>query len=168
MAQMQFVDAQRAGEVVERPLTVGWHIDLADLPIETVVEKAVGEIEKEFALEGLLQAMETHAVFEQAIDDEIANAVGVLGSRLDAVDLRTEGLATRTGGAVFSHREFDEGDFAESDIAHASSMGIFAPAKLATRWAREFLGSASFAKRPDACLSGFHACVPPGLVWSPP
>jgi hypothetical protein len=68
MAEMQFVDAQGAGDVFQGPLTIVGHVDLPDFPIEAVVEKAVGEIEEELALERLLQAIQAHAVFEQASD----------------------------------------------------------------------------------------------------
>jgi hypothetical protein len=58
---------------------------------------------------------------KQAIDDHVTNAVGVLGSGLDAIDLGTRGLATGAVGAVISDRQFDDGDFAESDVANSFS-----------------------------------------------
>ena len=167
MAEMQFVvmPGKGAGEVFQGPLTIVGHVDLADFPIEAVVEKAVGKIEEELALERLLQAIQAHAVFEQAIDDHVTNVIGVLGSGLNAIDLGTKGLATGTVGAVFSDGQFDDGDFAESDVANASSMGIFAPAELtALRTGMRFSG-ATLSYDANARMNGFHACVPPGLVW---
>jgi hypothetical protein len=165
MAEMQFVDAQGAGEIFEGPLPIGGHVDLTDFPIEAVVEKTVGEVEEELALERLLQAVQAHAVFEQAIDDHVPNAVGVVRSWFDAIDLGTKGLATRAAGAVFSDGQFDDGDFAESDVANASSVDIFAPADLAALWTGESFWGAAFSNDANARLNGFHACVPPGLVW---
>ena len=53
MAQMEFVDAEGAGEVFECPLAVGGHIDLTYLPVEAVVEEAVGQIQKEIPLDSV-------------------------------------------------------------------------------------------------------------------
>ena len=126
VAQVQFVDAQGAGEMVEGPLAVGGHVGLADLPVEAVVEEAVGQVEEEVALQRLLQAIHAHAVVEQAVDDGFADAVGVLGSRFDALDLGAEGLAAGAAGAVFSDRQFDDEDLAESDVADRSCVGVLA------------------------------------------
>ena len=163
--QMDFVEAQRAGELGESPVPVVGQVGLPHHPVEAVVEKTVGEVEEELALERLLQAVQAHAVFEQAIDDHVPNAVGVVRSWFDAIDLGTKGLATRAAGAVFSDGQFDDGDFAESDVANASSMDIFAPADLAALWTGESFWGAAFSNDANARLNGFHACVPPGLVW---
>ena len=86
--------------------------------------------------------MQAHAVFKQTINDHVTNAVGVLGSGLNAIDLGTKGSRTGTVSAVFSDGQFDDGDFAESDVANASSMGIFAPAELtALRTGMRFSGA---------------------------
>jgi len=38
--------------VTKRPLAVAGHVDLADIPVEQIVEKAIGQIEMEIALQG--------------------------------------------------------------------------------------------------------------------
>ena len=82
-----------------------------------VVEEAIGEVEEEVALQGLLQAMETHAVIKEAADDGVANAVGVFGSWFDAWDLRAKRLAAVASGAVFSDRQFDEDDLCVGEMS---------------------------------------------------
>ncbi len=114
VAQVQFIDAQGAGEVRQGPLAVGGQVGLADLPVETVGQEPGGQVEEEVPLQGLLEAVHTHAVFEQAGDDGLADAVGVLGARVDAVDARAERRTTVAGGAVLSDRQFDEGDWANA------------------------------------------------------
>ncbi len=167
MAEVEFVDAQGAGELLKRPLPVRGQVDLADLPIEAVVQEAVGEIELEVAFQSVLQTIDAHAVFEQAIDDEIAHAIGILGAWLDAVDLRAEGLAARTGRAVFSDGQFDDHDLAEREFADRSSMSVFASSKLAALRTRIPLGGAFLLDDANARINGFHACVPHGLGWLP-
>ena len=168
MAEVQFVDAQGAGELFKGPLPVGRHVGLADLPVEAVVEEAVGEIEQEVALEGLLQTIHAHAVFEQAVNDEIADAVGVLGAWFDAVELGAKGLAAGAAGAIFSDRQLDDDNLAEREIANRSGMSIFARRGFAAMRTRKSLGGAALLHDAHTRLNGFHACVLPGLVWLPP
>src|ERR1700683_2169173 len=61
-AEMYFVDTERAGEILQGPLAVGGHIDLANLPVEAVVQKALGEIEVEIPLQCLAEPLHAHAV----------------------------------------------------------------------------------------------------------
>jgi hypothetical protein len=163
MAQMQLVDTQGAGEVLEGPLAIAGHVGLANLPVEAVGEEAIGQFEEEVALHGLLDAMEAHAIIEKAVDNSVANAVGVLGSWLDAFDARAEGLAAGAGGAVFSDRHFDEGDLAERDVADGSRVGGLPPSERAAVRAREGLRRTTPTE--NANTSGVHACVLDGLVW---
>ncbi len=165
VAQVQFVDAQSAREVRQRPLAVGGQIGLADLPVEAVVEEAVGQVEEEVALQGVLQPVEAHAVVEQAVDDGVANAVGVLGPRFDAWNLGTEGLAAGATGAVFSDGQFDEDDLAEGDVADAAGVGVLASAPLAAMRTRVGLGGTPSSENANARRVGIHACVLFGLVW---
>lgn len=163
MAQMEFVDTQGAGEMVEGPLAVAGHVDLANLPVEAVGEEAIGQIEVELPLHRLLQAMEAHAVIEEAIDDDFADAVGVAGSGFDAFDVGSERLAAVAGGAVFSHGQLDDDDFAQGDVADESCVGVLASSLGAALGAGEGLRGATLSKSPNT--GGFHACVLFGLVW---
>jgi len=163
MSEVEFVDAECAGEVGVCPLAVGGHVGLADFPVEAIVEEAIGEIEVEVALHGLLEAMEAHAVVEESVDDGLANAVGVFGSRFDSGGLGTERLAAVAVGAIFSDGQFDDDDFAEGDVADESGVCVFPPTVFATGGAWEGLGGTSLAE--NANRSGVHACVLFGLVW---
>src|SRR5262249_25537547 len=132
VAEMDFVDAQGAREVRQRPLPVRRQVDLADLPVEAVVEKAIGQFEMEIAPQGLAQSFHAHAVVEQPVDDRVADTVGVFGPRLDPRKACPEGLAAGAAGAVFSHLDFQDDDLAISDVADAAGMHRLAAAALAT------------------------------------
>jgi hypothetical protein len=74
----------------------------------------------------LLEAVETHAVIEQAVDNGVPDVVSVFRSGFDPFDLRAKGLAAGTAGAIFSDCQFEGNDFAISDVAYASRVGILA------------------------------------------
>jgi hypothetical protein len=147
---------------------MGGHISLADFPIEAVGKEAVGELQEEFSLQRLLQAMQAHVVFEKAVDDRFTDTIGIFGSRFNSVALRAKGLAAGAAGAVFSYREFNDHDLTEGDISNLPRVGVFASPELAAFWARKGLWGARFFDNANARLNGFHACVPLGLVWRPP
>jgi len=161
--QMQFVDAESAGKILECPLAVSGQVGLADFPIETVGEEPIGEIEMNVPLQGLLQAVNAHAIIEQAVEYGLADTVGVLGAGFDAFDLSTKCLAAIASGAVFSHREFDDNHFTQSDVANASGMSVFPLSQFTAVRTGKGLGSASLSN--NANTQGFHACVLVGLVW---
>jgi len=163
VTEVNFVDAQGAGEVFQAPLAIARHLDLADFPVEAVVQKAIGEIEIEIALEGLAQPFHAHAVVEQAVDDRIADAVGVFRARLDPLHLSSEGLATGAAGAVFSDFDFEQDDFAIGDIANAAAVNILAASFPAAMRTGKGLRGVREAFHANARLRGIHACVPPGL-----
>jgi len=147
---------------------IGVHVQLATLPVEAVVEKALGEIQVEIAVQGLAQPFHAHAVVEQAVEDGLADAVGVLGAGFDSCHLRAEGLAASTAGAVFSDLDVEDADLAVSDVANAARVRLLAVPQLATRGARESLRGAVAMYHADAGLNSVHACVPPGLEVSLP
>jgi hypothetical protein len=107
--------------------------------------------------------MDAHAVIEEAVDDGIADAVGVFGSWFDAWDLRAKRLAAVTSGAVFSDRQFDDDDLAESNVANESSVCVLPMSNPAALGTREGFWGATLAE--NANTSGIHACVLRGLVW---
>src|SRR5439155_20676886 len=106
---------------------------------------------------------DAHAVVEQAVDDRLADPVGVLGAGFDSLHLSPEGLAAATAGAVFSDLDFEDDDLAISDIANAAGVNSIASSLLAASGARKGLRGARDAFHTHARLHGIHACVPPGL-----
>jgi len=122
----------------------------------------------EVAVQGPAQPLHAHAVVEQAVEDRLADAVGVFGAGLDALDRGAEGLAAGAAGAVFSDADFEDEDLAIGEVADAARVDLFAAPRLATPRAREGHRGAVTAHHAGAWLNGFHACVPPGLGASPP
>jgi hypothetical protein len=110
--------------------------------------------------------MDAHAVLEESIDDGLTDAVGILGSGFDPFSVRTERLAAQTCGTIFSDGQFDANDFAESDVANETRVGVLPPAGFAAVGAGKSLGRTTLSV--NANTSGVHACVLCGLVWKPP
>jgi len=65
----------------------GGAVELADLPVEAVGEEAVGQLKEEVASHRLLDAVQAHAVVEEAVEDGLADPAGVSGARLDTGDV---------------------------------------------------------------------------------
>jgi hypothetical protein len=114
----------------------------------------------EIALQSKAHPFDAHAVVEQAIEDSLADTIGVLGAGFDSFHLVSEGLGTGTTGAVFSDLDFEHDNLARSKIANATDVNILAASLLA---ARKSLRGAKDVFRAYARLHGIHACVPPGL-----
>ena len=161
--EMDFVDAQGAGETLQGPLAVGGHVDLADLPSKAVVDKALGEIEMEIAAQRLAQPLHTHAVVEQTVEDRLADPIAVFRTGLDPFDPRPESLATRATGAVFSDGDVEDEDLLKGDIADRAAVRTLPPSPLATVGARIGFRGAPKLYHANAGLNSIHACVPPGL-----
>ena len=168
VAEMDFVDAQRTGELRQGPAAVLGHIDLADLPVQTVVDKTLGEIELEIAAHRFAEPFHAHAVVEQTIDDRRPDPVAVLRTRFDAFQPRPEGLAARAAGAVFSDGDFENHDLAEGEVADGTGMRLLASPPLATLRTRIGFRGAAQRYHAHARFEGIHACVPPGLGSSTP
>ena len=161
--QVQFVDAQGAREVVEGPPPVAGHVGLVDLPVEAVVEEAVGQVEEEVPPHRLRQPVGAHAVVEESVEDGVADAVGVLGSWLDALDTGPERLAAGTRGAVFSNRQFDDDALPVGDVADGSRVSGLPPPGRAALGAGEGLRSTTLPENANA--SSAYACVLLGSEW---
>jgi hypothetical protein len=114
----------------------------------------------EIALHGLPQSVHAHAIDEEAVDDHLANPVGVRGLGFDAFHRGPEGLATMEAGALFSDAEVDEENRAIGQVADAALVGSIAPGRRATVRTRISLGHAAAMHHADAGLNSIHPCVP--------
>ena len=162
VAEVQFIDAQGAGEVGQGPPAVGGQVGLADLPVEAVGQEAIGQVEEEVPRQGLLETVQAQTVVQEAVDHGVADAVRVPGAGFDAVDVRAEGVATVAGGAVLSDGQLDEQDVSVGEITDESGVGVLAAAGGAAGGAREGRGRATPSHDPNA---GVHAGVLRGWVW---
>jgi len=162
LAQVDFVDAQGAGEVLDGPLAVVGPVALADLPVQAVIDKAVGQLQVEVAGQSAAQPLDTHAVVEHAVEDGFTDAVGVLGAGQDALDLGAEGLAAATAGAILCGGQLDEQDLAVGEAADGARVGLLAVSGDAAAGAGVGGGGAAAAFDADGRLKVSHACVTPG------
>src|SRR4029077_509325 len=101
LTQVEFIDAQGAREMGQGPTAVGSAIELSRLPVEAVVEEAVGQVVVEVTPEGALDLPEAHAILKDAVEDSLTDLVVVVCLGLDALDLGAEGGAAVAGGPVF-------------------------------------------------------------------
>jgi hypothetical protein len=143
---------------------IGWPaVSDSGAPVGEGFGEALGQVQEEVALHSLPQTMEAHAVFEEAVDDGGADPVGILGSWSDPLDVRAERLSPGTGGAVFSDRQFDDGDLAARDVASGSPVGVLPSSGRTTVWTGEGFRRSTLSE--NANSRGVHACVLAGLVW---
>ena len=152
LAEVQFVDAQGAGEVGQGPGAVGGAVDLADLPVQAVVEETIGKVEVEIAVEGGVDLFHVHVVEEEAVEDRLADLIGVAGTGFDAVDLGPEGGTTVAGGVIFGGGQMDDDDGAIGNAADRSLMEAFAAAAASALGTR-----VSFGSMAPKAMDGFEA-----------
>ncbi len=161
--QVQFIDAQAAGEVRQSPPAVGGQVGLADLPVEAVGQEPGGQVEEEVASHRLLEAVQAQAVVEEAVADGVAHPVGVLGARFDPIDVGAERRATVAGGAVLSDRQFDDEDVSVGEVTNESRVGALATTGRAAVGAGEGVRRTTLPANVNT--GGVHACVLRGSVW---
>src|SRR5215467_6980597 len=57
-AQMDFVDAQGAGELCQRPVAVVGVVELLELPAQAVIDKSRGQLQEKVPPEGCLNPLQ--------------------------------------------------------------------------------------------------------------
>jgi hypothetical protein len=93
-SQVEFVHAQRAGELLQDHPAVRPEVEPGDAPAQTVVDEALGEFQAEVTPHAGEGAFDVEAVFEDAVEDGIADPPVVVGLGRDIQGPGAEGLAT--------------------------------------------------------------------------
>ena len=132
-AQVQLVDAQGAAEAVEDPAAVVGHVEPPDLPVEAVVDEAVGEVQEEVPAHRGDDPLDAHAVVEEAVEDGLADRVVVQRPGLDARRRGAEGRAAAAAGPVLAVGDVEEDDLLVGDGPDLAVVGGLAPPELAAR-----------------------------------
>jgi hypothetical protein len=112
------------------------------LPVQAVVDEATGEFEQEVTLPGQAGAFDVATVVQEAVEDDLADGVVVVGLGRDARRAGAEGLAARAGGLVLCLVDVQPGDPAVSQGADAAVKAADAAALLAAVGAGVVLGGA--------------------------
>src|SRR5262249_34715455 len=99
-AQVQFIDAQRAGKALQDQLAVLRQFQAGQLPAQAVVDEAVGEAHEEVALHGSPGLLDVEAVVQQAVQDGLADGGIVVGLGGHVQGPGAEVLAAAAAGAV--------------------------------------------------------------------
>jgi len=116
MAQMQFVDAQRAGEMLECPLPSAGRLVWRTFQSRQSYRKPSDNSRRKSRWSAWLQTVEAHAIVEKPVDDGLADAIGVLGRGSMPGICERKVSAARAAGAVFSHDQFDDQDRAVGEV----------------------------------------------------
>lgn len=111
-SQVQFIDAQRAGELGHDHLTVCRQVELGDLPTQAVVDEAFGQLQEEVAFHGGEGALDVESVVEDAVQDGLANLFVVVGFGRDVQGPGAEELAAGTACLIFGIVDFEVGHLA--------------------------------------------------------
>ena len=77
--QVEFVHAERPAEVLQDHAAMRGHVELLGMVAEHVVDEPRGQVEEELALERSQGPFDAHAVLEDPLQDQVADAVVVLG-----------------------------------------------------------------------------------------
>ena len=160
-AQVEFVDAEGAAEVLEHLAAMSGHVESRGEVVEHVVDEPRGEIEEELALERQEDPFDAHAVFEDALQHQIPDLVVVLGLGEDILGCGAEGGGAVAAGLVLAVGDLQEGDGLVGDGANGSCQGPLASTEFAAGRTRGFLGSA-VNRYNERCGYGYiraHACV---------
>ena len=159
-AQVQFVDAERAAEVLQDLAAMRGHVELRGVVAEHVVDEPRGEVEEELAAERLQGPLDAHAVLEDAVEHQVADLVVVEGLGEDALGGVAEGRAAVAAGGVLAVGDLQVGDGLVGDGADGAGQGPLAPAAFAALRAGGLLGGAVDGYNDGRGCFGAHACVP--------
>jgi hypothetical protein len=147
-AQVHFIDAEGATEVVQDHAAVLGHVELLGPDAEQVVNETGGQVEEELAAQRLQGPFDAHAVLEDAFQDQVADLVIVEGPGKDPLGGRAEGRTAVTASLITASLIFATGDLQVGDglvgdgADPAGRQFPFATAVLATLGARGLLGCA--------------------------
>src|SRR5512142_997300 len=158
-AEVQFVDAERAAEVLQDRAAVRGHVKPPGMVVEHVVDEPRGKVQEELAAERVQGPFDAHAVLEHAVEHQVADLVVVEGPGEDSLWGVAEGLATVTAGSILAAGDLQNGDGLVGDGAYLAWECPLAPAELTALRAGGLLGGA-VDRYNDGCGSfGAHACV---------
>ena len=168
-AEVQLVDAEGAAEAVQDPAAMVGQVEPPGLPVEAVVDEAVGEVQEEVPPHRGDDPLDAHAVVEDAIEDGPADLVVVGGLGLDVRRGGAEGLAAGAAGPVLAVGDVEEGDLLVGDGADQAVVGGLAWPELAAVGAWGLGGCAADGYGADVGPSGLHGLrAPVGLGMHPP
>src|SRR5512135_2823082 len=141
--QVQFVDAQRAAEVLQDHTAMLGHVKRFGVAVEDVIDEPRGQVEEVFTAQRLHRLFHVHRVLEDAIEHQVANLVIVEGSGEDVLGSVPEGLAAAAPGLIFAAEDLEEGDGLVDDGANPAWRELaFATAVFAALRAWGLLGGA--------------------------
>ena len=159
-AQVQLVDAERAAEAVQDHAAVRGHVELGGPVAEHVVDEPGGEVQQELAADRRQGPLDAHAVLEEAVEDQVADLVVVLGLGEHALGGVAEGRAAAAAGGVLAVGDLQDGDGLVGDGADGAGQGPLASAPLAALRAGGLLGGAADGYNDRRGCFGAHGSCP--------
>ena len=110
LAQVQFIHAEGAAEVLQDHAAMLGQIELSSPVAKLVVDEPRGEFQQELTAQRLQSLFDVHAVLDDAIQDQIADLVVVEGPGEDALGGVAEGCATIALGLILAAGDLQIGD----------------------------------------------------------
>ena len=159
-AEVQFVDAERAAEVLQDLAAMAGQVEPRGEVVEHVVDEPRGEVQQELAAERLQGPFDAHAVLEDAVEDQGSDLVVVLGLGQDALGGVAEAGAATAAGLILAVGDLQGGDRLVGDGAHDPGQGPLPQAPFAALRAGGLLGGASDRYNDRGGCFGAHGVCP--------
>jgi hypothetical protein len=138
---VQLIDAERAAEMLQDLATMRRQVELGDLIAEHVRDEPGGQVEEELALKRCDDALDAHAVLEDAIEDEVPDLVVIGGAREPILVGVAKGRGALAPGGILAIGDLQVGNGLVGNGSDPSDDGPLPPTSLAAVGARGLLGA---------------------------
>src|SRR5262249_1620161 len=143
LAQVHLIDAQGTAEALPGQATLPGVVELAQPPVQAVVDEATGQLQPEIALHAGAGTLDVETVVENAVEDGLADEVVVLRLGTDMRRAGAKRLAAVAAGRVVGVREVEPERRPVADGAAVAVQAAFAVSAAAAGRAGIGLGPAT-------------------------
>src|SRR5829696_2629173 len=119
------------------------HVELGEFAAQAVVDEAPGQRKEEVTFHGSSGALDVESVFENAVQNGLADETVIAGFGGDIQGPGAEGFTARAAGLVLGVMDIEIGHLAVSQRADTTVETAFAPAVRAAGRAGMTLGGAA-------------------------
>src|SRR5262249_32631312 len=126
---------------------------------QAVIDKSRGQLQEKVPPEGCLNPLQAHMVLQQAIQDRLADRVGILGLGFDVGHLGAKRATTGAAGPVLGGDDMDDQDALVGDAADGPMELLLAASQGAAVRTRDLLRRSLPVRVHYPGLDGFHACL---------
>jgi hypothetical protein len=142
-AQVEFIYAHRAGELLQDHAAMRLQVEAGDAPAQAVVDEALREFQAEVTAHGGEDTFDVEAVLQDPVEDGIADPLVVVGLGRDSERPGAKELATGAACFVFRVDDMEVCLLAVGEGTDTTMKGTLAMAALAAVGAGMSLGGAA-------------------------